>query len=77
MELQQNTVVAERFLDFIEGERAKMAEAYSRFEREAKAAAQLHSPYVVRLGKRLARNGGRLPTKPITTKPTKAPDLGS
>src|SRR5580704_6937469 len=34
---------------FIEGEIAQMAEAQARFEREAKAAAQLRSPHVVQL----------------------------
>jgi serine/threonine protein kinase len=76
MQLQENTVVAERFrlvrmigrggmgsvwqavqigldrpcaLKFIEGELANLAEAHSRFEREAKAAAHLHSPHVVQI----------------------------
>ena len=34
---------------FIEGELANMAEAHARFEREAKAAAQLRSPNVVQI----------------------------
>ncbi len=34
---------------FIEGELANVAEAHARFEREAKAAAQLHSPHVVQI----------------------------
>jgi serine/threonine protein kinase len=34
---------------FIEGELANVAEAHSRFEREAKAAAQLRSPNVVQI----------------------------
>jgi hypothetical protein len=63
MELQENTVVAERFRL---GPRIRRS-------REAKAAAQLHGPHVVpsyHLGTRLAKDG-RSPTKP-----TKAPDLG-
>src|SRR5262245_45195531 len=34
---------------FIEGELANVAEAHARFEREAKAAAQLRSPHVVQI----------------------------
>src|SRR3954470_18219485 len=34
---------------FIEGEMANMAEAHSRFQREAQAAAQLRSPHVVQI----------------------------
>src|SRR5262249_20997651 len=34
---------------FIEGEYANLAEAQQRFEREAKAAAQLRSPHVVQI----------------------------
>src|SRR5690606_10628420 len=34
---------------FIEGEIANFAEAHARFEREAKAAAQLRSPHVVQI----------------------------
>jgi serine/threonine protein kinase len=36
-------------LKFIEGEMANMAEAHSRFQREAQAAAQLRSPHVVQI----------------------------
>src|SRR5258708_4086207 len=34
---------------FIEGENATLPEAHARFEREAKAAAQLRSPHVVQI----------------------------
>jgi serine/threonine-protein kinase len=76
MELNENTVVADRFrlvrmigrggmgsvwqahdcrldnqcaVKFIEGELANVADAHARFEREAKAAAQLRSPHVVEI----------------------------
>jgi eukaryotic-like serine/threonine-protein kinase len=76
MQLQENTVVADRFrlirmigrggmgsvwqaqdcrldnqcaVKFIEAELAKIADAQARFEREAKAAAQLRSPHVVEI----------------------------
>jgi serine/threonine protein kinase len=76
MQLQENTVVADRFrlirmigrggmgsvwqaqdcrldnqcaVKFIEGELANVADAHARFEREAKAAAQLRSPHVVEI----------------------------
>jgi len=74
---------------FIEGELANVSEAHARFEREAKAAAQLRSPHVVKifdhgvwqghpyiamelldgedLGKRLARNNGKLSGPVVTT----------
>ncbi|HSO34373.1 MAG TPA: protein kinase, partial [Labilithrix sp.] len=45
-DLRLSTVCA---VKFIEGEMANMAEAHSRFQREAQAAAQLRSPHVVQI----------------------------
>ena len=45
-DLRLNTICA---LKFIEGEMANVAEAHSRFQREAQAAAQLRSPHVVQI----------------------------
>jgi serine/threonine-protein kinase len=45
-DLRLSTICA---VKFIEGEMANMAEAHSRFQREAQAAAQLRSPHVVQI----------------------------